>query len=257
MSCLPAHGRVSCDLCYSVAPVSFDETRREANGWRITANPMAWGNQHAEVIVLGFSKGPTQAGAIASAPHDDIAYKGSRNNVGKILEHVGLLALASGEAHRTAVDRLVADRQGRFHFSSLIRCTVERQEAATSEWKGTGGGMLGKFIKQPFGQDVTTRCVTRFLGALPSATKLVVLFGLGTNLSYVSASMEVFCKARPGGWRKINSVSYTDERIVVVHVEHFASPGSLIPDWLGATSRPRKQLGIEAKQAVQAALQRS
>jgi len=185
-----------------VAPVSFDETRREANGWRITANPMAWGNQHAEVVVLGFSKGPTQAGAIASAPHDDIAYKGSRNNVGKILEHVGLLALASGEAHRTAVDRLVADRQGRFHFSSLIRCTVERQEAATSEWKGTGGGMLGKFIKQPFGQDVTTRCVTRFLGALPSATKLVVLFGLGTNLSYVSASMEVFCKARPGGVAK-------------------------------------------------------
>jgi len=253
MSCLPAHGRVSCNLCYSDAPVSFDQSRREQEGWRITANPLAWGNTHAEVVVLGFSKGPTQSGALATTPHDAIAYKGRRHNVGRILEHVGLLALAPGELHRSAVDRLIVDRQGRFHFSSLIRCTVERQDSVSGQWKGTGGGMLDRFIKQPFGQDVTNRCVTQFLGALPSATKLAVLFGLGTDLNYVRSSLAVFSKARPGAWRKINNVSYTDEKLVVVHVEHFASQGSLIPDWLGETDRSRKQLGLEARQAVHAA----
>lgn len=52
--CLPSHGRVDCSLCHR-APVTFDVTRTEADGWRITANPLAWGSSHPEVLVLGFS----------------------------------------------------------------------------------------------------------------------------------------------------------------------------------------------------------
>jgi hypothetical protein len=39
--------------------------------------------------MLGFSKGPTQAGAVSATPHDLIAYKGSRLAVGKIVAHIG------------------------------------------------------------------------------------------------------------------------------------------------------------------------
>lgn len=62
MSCLPNHGRVSCSLCYGDSSPKFDETKRAEGDWRITANPLAWGNPQAEVVLLGFSKGPTQAG---------------------------------------------------------------------------------------------------------------------------------------------------------------------------------------------------
>jgi len=100
LTCLPNHGRVDCTLCHAGQPIVFDRTRRTEGDWRITANPFAWGNSNAEVVVLGFSKGPTQAGALASTPHDQIAYKGSRLRVGKILAHVGLIPKQEPEALR-------------------------------------------------------------------------------------------------------------------------------------------------------------
>lgn len=80
------------------------------------------------------------------------------------------------------------------------------------------------------------------------------MFGLGTGLNYVDAAMKIFGFARPGEWRKLNDVSYTDGKVVVVHVEHFASQGSLIPDWLGLTGKPRARLGRLAQESVLAAM---
>ena len=254
MSCLPEHGRVSCTLCFPNQSVLFDQTKRTEANWRITNNPLAWGNSTPEVVVLGFSKGPTQAGALASAPHDEIAYKGSRGNVGKILAHVGLLPPAPLIQLKRDVDRMIADRSGRFHFSSFIRCTVERFDEELGDWKGSGGGMLDKFAANSFGRGVATRCATRFLGSLPRTTKLVVMFGLGAKLNYVDAALQVFKVARPGRWRTLNDVSYADDVLTVVHVEHFAAQGPLIPDWLGITNKPRARLGRLAQQSVLSAL---
>ena len=249
MEKLPNHGRINCSYCFaSCGRVEFDLTKRVENEWRITANPLAWGNEEPEVIVLGFSKGPRQAGALANMSHDEIAYKGGRGNVGKILKHVGLLQQHSGENLRQAVDRLIADHNGRFHFGSLIRCTVERDERGT--WKGTGGGMLDKFVATPFGKEVTSNCATRFLKDLPSRTKLIVMFGMGSKLGYVRESFDLYRKARGGEWKWINDVAYTDGRVSVVHVEHFASLGALIPQWLGERESPRSQCGVMAAHAV-------
>lgn len=179
MSCLPSHGRVACSHCYADVTPQFDESKRAEGDWRITANPLSWGSVKPEVLVLGFSKGPTQAGALASAHHDEIAYKGSRLNVGKILAHVGLIPSDTPEGLRDEVDRLIADPFGRFHFASLIRCTVERYDRKSGLWKGSGGGMLDKFIATPFGASVAMNCTTTFLRDLPEETRLVVLFGLG------------------------------------------------------------------------------
>lgn len=254
MSCLPQHGRVNCRMCFQGTPVVFDETKRTEADWRITANPLAWGSTSPEIVVLGFSKGPTQAGALASSPHDKIAYKGSRGNVGKILAHIGLLPAVPNDHYTQVVDELIADKAGRFHFGSLVRCTVERFDKKGGSWKGSGGGMLDKFVALPFGREVATRCATNFLGSLPSTTKLVVMFGLGSNLNYVNAAMGIYMQARPASWHKLNDVSYTDGAITVVHVEHFASQGALIPDWLGIANRPRAQLGRQAQESVRAAL---
>src|SRR3954452_2203232 len=51
------------------------------------------------------------------------------------------------------VDQAIADKRGRFHFSSFIRCTVARLDPKepdpSKQWKGTGGGMLDKFVAHP------------------------------------------------------------------------------------------------------------
>lgn len=252
-NCLPAHGRIDCTICHR-GPVEFGRTQRTEGDWRITANPLAWGNPRAEIIVLGFSKGPTQAGALSAALHNEIAYKGGRQQVGKILAHVGLIPKMDPADLKRRVDDLIADETGRFHFGSLIRCTVERYDRKHVAWKGSGGGMLQQFVATTFGSEIAGRCATRFIGNLPSETKLAIMFGLGTKCGYVAESRKLFQSARPGAWRSVNQVAYTDGRVTIVHVEHFKSQGALIPQWLGERQHPRALLGILARQAVSAAL---
>lgn len=249
MEKLPQHGRINCTKCFQNAPIEFDKTKRSEQGWRITANPLAWGNPDCEIVVLGFSKGPTQAGALAKAPHDEIAYRGSRSNVGKILFHIGVLPSAQHDPSG-AVSKAIADRSGRFHFGSLIRCTVERFDQKDSSWKGSGGGMLDKFVASGFGLEVAKNCTERFLCNLPGKAKLVVMFGLGTKLNYVHESFKLYKNARGGNWHWINEVAYTDGNIIVIHVEHFASQGALIPNWMGRDNHERGRYGKMAQEAV-------
>lgn len=257
MNCLPAHGRVNCTRCFARSQATeFDRTRREAPDatWRITSNPLAWGNVEPEIVVLGFSKGPTQSGALASAPHDEIAYKGSRTAVGKILAHIGVVSEPTNGDYKAMVDRLISDRNGRIHFGSLVRCTVERFDEKDRVWKGSGGGMLDKFMGTQFGNEVALNCASEFLGSLPPKTRLVVMFGLGTKLNYVRAARRLVASARPGQWRTVNEVAYSDGSVTFVHVEHFASQGALIPNWLGVNNHDRSALGRRAREAVRLAL---
>lgn len=249
---LPASGQIACARCFSScgASIQFDQTKRTEGDWRITANPMAWGNVTPEIMVLGFSKGPTQAGALVSTPHNEIAYKGGRHNVGKILAHVGLIAGDDPANLSLAVSQAISDTQGRFHFGSLIRCTVERYESGSSVWKGSGGGMLDKFVATPFGREVAGNCADQFLAALPSVTKLVVMFGFGTALNYVRESFKLYERVRKGSWKWLNDVSYTDGKIIVVHVEHFASQGPLINQWRGVDGHSRGRYGRMAQESV-------
>jgi hypothetical protein len=251
-TCLPAHGRVDCVLCHKGQAPRFDRTATSEGNWRITANPLAWGSPFAEVVVLGFSKGPTQAGSLASTPHDAIAFKGGRLALGRILAHVGLLPLETDSALTQSVDRIIADTTGRFHFGSLIRCTVEQKIRGT--WTGTGGGMLDKFVGSSFGAEVAGRCAATFLGNLPLSTRIVVMLGMGAKGNYITESRKLFAAARPRKWTTINEVSYSDGAITVVHVEHFKSQGALIPNWLSGNGHPRGKLGLAAKAAIAAAL---
>src|ERR1700746_3379626 len=93
---LPPAGRISCSLCHS-RPIEFDVTQTtSAKGdWRLTANPLAFGNQRPEVLVLGFSKGPSQAGELGRLPLSEIPFRKWRLQVGKILAQVGLLRAAN------------------------------------------------------------------------------------------------------------------------------------------------------------------
>ncbi|WP_292147020.1 hypothetical protein [Mesorhizobium sp.] len=59
--------------------------------------------------------------------------------------------------------------------------------------------------------------------------------------------------------REINAVAYEDDLITVVHVEHFASQGDLIPQWLGEgkyRDHPRSKFGKLARASVNRAIDR-
>lgn len=114
--------------------------------------------------------------------------------------------------------------------------------------------MLDKFMGTGFGNEVATNCSSEFLGTLPARTRIVVIFGLGTKLNYVRATRKLLETVRPGTWRTLNEVAYTDGHITIVHVEHFASQGAQIPNWLGKNGHPRSEYGRMARDAVQAAL---
>lgn len=249
---LPSHGRIECNLCHHQKSPVFDRTVTEEDGWRISYNPLAWGSANPDVVVLGFSKGPTQAGALTSTPHDKIAYKGGRPNVAKILHHLGLIERPDPKI----VDRCIADRTGHFHFGSLIRCTVERFHPAKNEWQGTGGGMLDKFIGRPFGAQIAKNCSTRFLQDLPARTRLIVMMGMGSRGKYIAECRRLFETVRVGPWKTVNEVAYADPQVVVVHVEHFASQGAHLPNWLSGTAHERGKLGLLAREAVYRALTR-
>jgi hypothetical protein len=253
MSLLPSHGQITCATCFSCNKndIVFDQTQESTPNWRITNNPLAWGSSNPEIIVLGFSKGPTQSGALSSVPHNDIAFKGGRANIDKILNFLNVTPQNKTLVNsRYACDSLINNEDERFHFGSLIRCTVERFDSAKNEWKGSGGGMLDKFVKTDFGQMVSQNCASKYLSNLPFRTKLVVMFGLCTKLNYVHQSFKLFEQVRGGNWRWINEVAYTDGLITIVHVEHFASQGSLIPNWLGVNDDPRQKYGLMARDVV-------
>ncbi len=203
---------------------------------------------------MGFSKGPSQAGELGRLSHNDIPYRKGRMQVGKILAHIGLLPQATPGELKRMVERAIADPNGRFGWGSLIRCTVERYDFKNSEWIGSGG-MIDQFMATSFGQQISKTCAARFLRDLPPETKLVIMFGLGTKNAYVATARKAIQIARPGAWRTINEVAYTDGKVTVVHVEHFASQGANIPNWLGQNGHPRARLGILAREAICAATQ--
>ena len=128
--------------------------------------PLAWENQRPEVLVLGFSKGPSQAGELGRLPHNDIPYRKGRKQVGKIFAHVGLLSKASPDDLKKMVEKAIADPAGRFGWGSLVRCTVERFDAKDQVWVGSGW-MIDQFMSTDFGQEISQTCATRFLRNLP------------------------------------------------------------------------------------------
>lgn len=119
--------------------------------------------------------------------------------------------------------------------------------------------MLDRFVATSFGSNVARNCATKFLADLPEATRLIVMFGMGTKQNYVHHARALLSEVRGSQMRVVNEVAYEDDRITVVHVEHFASQGDLIPQWLGEgkyQGHARAEYGKLARCAVNHALER-
>lgn len=205
----------------------------------------------------GFLQGSTQVCALEKRKrsHEQIAFLGSLKEVGKILAHIELVCVPEGDDFDKMIYDHICNRDGRFHFGSLVRCAVQRKDE-NGGWKRRHGN-LDEFLKTDFGKEVAGNCASQFLRTLPTRTKLVVMFGCSPD--YVQAARKLVQDTRGGKWDEVNEIAYTDGKVTFVHVVHFTAPCDEIPDWLEDNDEPDKEKGRKgrlAKEAVKLALAR-
>src|SRR5690606_22433995 len=113
---LPKHGKIECRLCFS--SVEGNTLKPNAN-WRIINDPGAWGGGSGpDYLVLGFSKGATQAGIYESGRFESVAFAGMRPRLTEALRAMGALSNAESS------DAKIGDPNSNIAFGSLIRCSV-------------------------------------------------------------------------------------------------------------------------------------
>jgi len=123
---LPNHGKVSCRKCFAGGTGSI----MQSGNWRIQNDPCHWGSATPKYLVLGFSKGFTQADELDSGRFEDVPFKGMRRRLGQILEKFGML----GQADR--IEEQFSNHENEIAFASLIRCSVARIDEGQSKVKG-------------------------------------------------------------------------------------------------------------------------
>lgn len=237
---LPPHGRISCADCFPDRHAQWGVTLLDRAGWRLTNNPMAWGGQHPETLVLGFSKGATQDAAILTKPHEDVAFARGRKALGRILDTLGLFPAGR------SVDDLIAEPDGPMAFGSLVRCSVAKSDGKGG-WFQSGGDILGSCLADRSFGDIITNCIRHHLADLPASLKLVVMLGNGAG--YIDGCRRAIASVRPG-IRSVNDVAYGDDQVMFVHTIHFAAQGRLVPEWCEATEGTQAQKRKLAQQAI-------
>ena len=166
---LPQHGKIECSTCYG--PAEKEAFPHEL--WKMRNDPGAWGGSNPEWLVLGFSKGSTQADYYDNGSFEAVAFAGMRPRLERILKHLG--ALSAGES----LDAAVANPAGNVAFGSLIRCSVARQDES-GKYQCSGPLIKKSFREIP---QVISACTNRFLKELPDSVRTVVM--LGNDSGYI------------------------------------------------------------------------
>jgi hypothetical protein len=123
---LPKHGRIDCKVCFE----SNSSLATPHKDWNMVNDPGAWGGgENPEYLVLGFSKGATQANYYDNGSFEGVAFKGMRPRLTEALRVVGVLSSIE------TVDTKIMNSRSNIAFGSLIRCSVSRRDAKASAQK--------------------------------------------------------------------------------------------------------------------------
>jgi hypothetical protein len=241
---LPRHGKIECRRCFHI-----DEgaARKPAANWRMINDPGAWGGGSGpDYLVLGFSKGATQAGIYDSGRFEDIAFAGMRSRLTEALRAMGVL----GE-HETS-EAKINDPNSNVAFGSLIRCSVSRLDRKASAKAGqnifacTGPLIIKSFAEIP---EVMSNCAGAFLTDLPASVRSV--FFLGNTDAYVVGCQSLLLRLFPNGFRQINPVAVRANGRYWIHIAHPSGLNGHFKAWLNAEDGP----GLKRKQARAAAIE--
>lgn len=207
---LPLHGKLNCHRCFK----SCDTTLSKPHPlWLLKNDPGAWGGADPDILVLGFSKGSTQADIYECGKFEDVAFGGqARNRLDTVLKQ---LALIKPDEH---VSHEISNPNSRFAFGSMIRCSLTR-EGKSGKHASSGDLIVKSFKEVPH---ILDNCTNQYLSNLSERTSLVILLGISNG--YISGCFEVLSRLYPEMTR-LNSVSYGDAKRTFVHVTH-PSPGN-------------------------------
>lgn len=236
---LPKHGKVPCNRCFH----GQSNTAIPHPYWRMTNDPGAWGSNSPRYLVLGFSKGSTQADVYARGRFEDVAFAGMRPRLTQALKAMGVL-----QDHET-IDARIANPNSDIAFGSLIRCSVSRLDEKASQKQGQPVyGCTGPLITKSFTEipEVIQRCVQQHLMGLPATVKAV--FFLGNTDKYVLQCQDLIQQLFPGDFRRINPMGVFADGRVWVHLAHPSGLNGHFNAWMINDTGP----GKKRKQAQEA-----
>lgn len=202
----PAHGPIACRRCFTVPEPVLD-----VGPWRAVNDPGAWGSADPEILVLGFSKGFTQASAARSGRFEDIPFKGMRPRLTEILRTLGVLGPAE------QVDARMVAGERRLAFGSLVRCSLSRLNPAKQAHECTGPIMPKAFVERE-AAPIVQRCAETYLRDLPPNLTLVLM--LGTGDAYIEGCRRTIRALHGREFRDVNEVAYRTGSVTWVHVSH-------------------------------------
>ena len=216
----PSHGRINCRSCFT-----GDEPIKTIGPWQAVNDPGAWGSATPSILVLGFSKGFTQAGAYNSGVFEEIPFRGMRPRLTAALRRIGLLS--QGET----VESKFAASERDYAFGSLVRCSLSRLNAKTGKRECTGAVMPRAFSEEV--SELVNRCAKRFLANLPSSVRVVVM--LGTGDPYITGCKTVIRSLYGSGFRDINDVAYSTPGVTWVHIAHPSGLNGHFDNWMAGS----------------------
>lgn len=228
LTTLPPHGRITCRRCFTT-----DNEAQMIGKWQMVNDPAAWGSATPEILILGFSKGFTQANAFRSDRFENIPFKKMRARLTDELQLLGLLGAAE------TVDQKFAAAETKFAFGSLVRCSLSRFNAK---------GILsctGEVMPKAFTEEISSKvhkCAETFLTNLPASVRLVLM--LGTTDSYIGGCRDIIRTLHGAQFSDINAVSYRTSDIVWIHVSHPSGLNGHHQNWMAgdpATKPGQKQ----------------
>lgn len=202
---LPRHGKLECRLCFL-----DDREVHESASWRVRNDPGAWGSDNPLILVLGFSKGATQADIYQTGKFEDVPFADCRDRLSELLRAVGLLETGQ------KIDERFGPNEKTFAFGSLVRCSLARLNKA--EKFVTSGEIMPKAFSEIVPRRFISNCTRQFLGHLPDRLRLIVL--LGTTDAYVRGCAETIRELYPHDSRMINDVAYQAGSRTWVHISH-------------------------------------
>lgn len=236
MNKLPDHGPIKCRKCH----VS-DTPCQTIDNWNICNDPGAWGSSTPKILVLGFSKGFTQANAYTKNQFDSVAFSGMRPRLKYALQKLGLIDESQN------IDSLLHATENDFAFGSLVRCSLSRLNEKNGKWEATGP-LIKKAFKEEPAQTWVKTCMHHYLSNLPSRTKIVIL--LGNDTGYINLVKSEVRRLHPNHYHDINEVSCLANGRKWVHIAHPSGLNGHFTTWLdGATDTTagmKRQMAIDA-----------
>jgi hypothetical protein len=185
-------------------------------------DPGAWGSAAPEVLVLGFSKGFTQASAYNSGRFEDIPFKDMRPRLTNALQAIGVL----GPTEK--VDQKMIASEHKFAFGSLVRCSLSRMNEKLGRLECTGQVMPRAFIEDV--SDVVRRCAETFLVHFPESVRLVLM--LGTTDAYVRGCKSLVKSIHGKDYTELNEVGYRTGSTFWTHISHPSPLNGHHGNWL-------------------------